>query len=425
MNVYHLAWAYLSARYYGFPSRKLVVIGVTGTNGKSTVVWLLARILEHAGYRVAASSSIEFQLAEKRWTNTFKMTMPGRGYLQRFLRDAVRAACTHAILEVTSEGVRQHRHRFIDFAVSVFLNLSPEHIERHGSYAKYRKAKRDFFRRGKTLVLNTGFAEAPFFLQGVGKKRLVAFRAGAQAADVSLPQGSEEFFAENIVATPEGIAFTLRLRSGQAVHDIHIAVPISGQFNVENVLAAMAAASAAGVPVEAAIAALQRINGVPGRFERIPNERGIVIIVDYAHTPTALQSVYESVKAEAPTLTCVLGAAGGGRDAWKRAELGKLASQYCEKIFVADEDPYNEDPNKIRDMVMDGARAASYGAHITELADRREAIRKAILATSSGSAVVITGKGSEPWMMLAKGEKLAWDDRQVVREELQKLANSQ
>ena len=412
-SFYHYCWSFFSAINYGFPSRKLVVIGVTGTNGKSTVVWLLARILEQAGYRVAASSSIEFQIAEKKWTNAFKMTMPGRGYLQRLLRNAVQAKCTHAVIEVTSEGIRQHRHRFIHFAVSMFLNLSPEHIERHGSYAKYRRAKQNFFSTGKMLVLNTGSLEAPYFLGDVNRKRVIGFRMSDQPVRVMLPEDSEELVAQDCIALPEGIAFT--------VSGLRASAPFSGRFNIENALAAISAAVAVGVSVETAVSALKNIAATPGRFERILNARGFTIIVDYAHTPTALQSVYEAAKAEASTLTCVLGAAGGGRDAWKRTELGKLAAQYCGHIFVADEDPYDENPANIRAMVMDGARAASYGAHITELADRREAIRKAILATPQGGAVVITGKGSEPWMMWAKGEKRAWDDRQIVREELEKL----
>lgn len=406
-SLYHYVLAVLSAFVFGFPSRKLIVIGITGTSGKSTVVWLLARILERAGYRVAASSSIKFQIADRHWPNTFKMTMPGRGFLQKFLRDAVREKCTHAVIEVTSEGIRQHRHRFIDFAVGVFLNISPEHIERHGSYEKYREAKRTFLQSAKTVVLNTSDAGASFFLVAP-RERTVGFHLDDHASNVATSAVRDEFVAENISTSPKGIAFTTK--------NILVASGLSGRFNVENALAAVAAASAVGVPVEAAVAALKDIAGIPGRFERIPNERGLTIIVDYAHTPVALQSVYETAGTDGKKLTCVLGAAGGGRDTRKRPELGKLAAKFCEHIIVTDEDPYDEDPAQVREAVLEGVRQGGADARAENIADRKVAIRRALEIAPQGSAVVITGKGSEPWMMLAGGKKTPWDDRKIVRE---------
>src|SRR3989344_2579993 len=266
---YHLVWAFIAAARYGFPARKLIVIGVTGTNGKSSTVYLLARILEEGGVRVAAASSIEFQVGERKWTNAFKMTMPGRGFLQKLLADAVRTGCTHAVLEVTSEGILQHRHRFIDFRDSVFLNLSPEHIERHGSYDAYRAAKGELFgslqlttrnRQPTTTVVNLGDKEAGYFLR-FPADHFVGFRIAERAATSALPQGGVEVIAHNASATAEGIRFSLG--------DTMVDSPLRGAFHIENALAAVATAVALGVPLATCAAALRRIRNIPGRFEEI------------------------------------------------------------------------------------------------------------------------------------------------------------
>src|SRR3989344_132646 len=230
---YHLVWAFIAAARYGFPARKLIVIGVTGTNGKSSTVYLLARILEEGGVRVAAASSIEFQVGERKWTNAFKMTMPGRGFLQKLLADAVRTGCTHAVLEVTSEGILQHRHRFIDFRAAVFLNLSPEHIERHGSYDAYRSAKGGLFRALKTtvntrhpttIVVNAADKEAGYFLR-FPAGRYVGFRLEGRGAVAAVPKNGVEVIARNTSATAEAIRFSL----GVPV----CASPLRGAFHIE------------------------------------------------------------------------------------------------------------------------------------------------------------------------------------------------
>ena len=166
MSWYHFIIALTAAFIYGFPSRKLTVIGVTGTNGKSTTVEMISRILESGGRKTASLSSVRFRVGDKEQGNTLKMTMPGRFFMQRFLRRAVKEGCTHAVLEITSEGIMQHRHRFINFHTAVFTNLSPEHIERHGSFEKYRETKGLLFRAAKEAhVINLDDEHAEYFLQ--------------------------------------------------------------------------------------------------------------------------------------------------------------------------------------------------------------------------------------------------------------------
>lgn len=173
INWYHFILSFLAALFYRFPSKKMVVVGITGTNGKSTVVDLTARILEEAGYKLASLSSIKFKIKEKEWPNTLRMTMPGRFQLQKFLRQAVNSKCQYAILEVTSEGVRQYRHKFINFKVAAFTNLAPEHIEAHGSFEKYREAKLKFFHATKkTHIINLDDENADYFWKIPAKEKI-------------------------------------------------------------------------------------------------------------------------------------------------------------------------------------------------------------------------------------------------------------
>src|SRR3989339_1950371 len=172
LSIYHYKLALLGALIYGFPSRKLIIIGVTGTSGKSTTVDLITKILERSGEKVASISTIRFKIANKEWKNNLKMTMPGRFKIQKFLRQAVNAGCQYAVLEVTSEGIRQHRHRFIDFDTAVFTNITPEHVERHGSFEKYREAKGKLFQSCKNIhITNLDDKNAEYFLQFPASKK--------------------------------------------------------------------------------------------------------------------------------------------------------------------------------------------------------------------------------------------------------------
>lgn len=383
---YHFVWAFLGALLYRFPSQKLIVIGVTGTNGKSTTVEMISRILEEAKYNIASSSSIRFQIGEKEWRNTFKMTMPGRFFIQRFLRQATNAGCTHAVIEVTSEGILQHRHRFIRFHTAVFTNLSPEHIERHGSFEKYRAAKRELFKAAREVhVINGDDENAPYFLQFPAKKIILYSLSDAK--------------------------------------DIRLNLQLLGEFNVSNALAAISVAKGFGISLDVCKRALENIKAVPGRMEVVMAEP-FRVIVDYAFTPAALEKVYQTLKSKFQNpnskLICVLGAAGGGRDRWKRPVLGRIAEQYCDSIIITNEDPYDEDPNQILSEIKSGILNSSPSGFY-EILDRREAIAKALSLAHQGDTVVITGKGSEDSIAIAGGKKIPWDDRDVVREEMDKI----
>jgi len=388
LSFYHYSLAAVGAFLYGFPSRKLTVIGITGTSGKSTVVELTSGILEEAlrqaqdKHKVASLSSIKFKIGEKERENKLKMTMPGRLKLQRFLREALKADCKYVVLEVTSEGIKQYRHKFIDFNVAVLTNLSPEHIEAHGGFNKYREAKLKLFKATKNIhIINVDDKNADYFLKIPAEKKI-----------------------------------------GYGIKDSEILpkeLKLLGKFNLYNAIAATKTGMVLGVSLEKCKTALEKVQGIPGRMEIIIKEP-FTVVVDYAHTPESLEKVYKTLTTHyslsTNKLICVLGSCGGGRDKWKRPVLGKIAARYCDEIIITNEDPYDEDPMGIIEQVAEGAKGKA-----RKILNRREAIRKALILTGPQDVVIITGKGSEPWMCVAKGKKIPWDDRQIVREKFQEI----
>lgn len=404
---YHFSLSLLGAILYRFPSKKIKIIGVTGTNGKSTTVDLIARILEEAGYGVASLSSIKFKIKDKEWPNELKMTMPGRFKIKQFLSQAVKSGCQYAVLEVASEGVKQHRHRFIDFQVAVFTNLTPEHIEAHGGFENYKKAKGSFFQSVKgTHVINIDDKYADYFLKFPSKEKFIySINAKPEEKKWTLVR------AENISASKNGINFT--------VNNTPFNLRLLGEFNIYNALAAICVGLSQGITIETSKKALERAEGVAGRMEEVISHP-FKVFVDYAFTPNALEKVYQAIRGgfNPSKMICVLGSCGGGRDKWKRPVLGGIAEKYCDRIIVTNEDPYDENPTEIMDQVASGANNRA-----EKILDRKEAISKALKLARPDDAVIITGKGCEPWICLAGGKKIPWDDRKTVKEEFDKISN--
>lgn len=417
VKLYHFAIAFLGAAYYGFPSKKLIVIGVTGTHGKTTTVNLAGEILEHAGYKIALTSSIKFRVAGREEQNRMKMTMPGRAFLQKFLKKAVKAGCSHVILEVTSEGVLQSRHRFIDFNVMVFTNLFREHLERHGGIENYRAAKAEYFKLCTGIhILNLDDDNAEYFLDFPATSKIGFLIEGVQSSveqEVPLDPLIEVFVASNIQSRGDSIEFLLK--------GVQFSINLQGRFNVYNALAAICIGLSQRVPLKVCREALSGAGGVPGRMEKV-SESPFDVFVDYAFTPDALTRVYQTLKESylkrGGGLVCVLGSCGGGRDQWKRKVLGEIAEQNCKEVIITNEDPYDELPMDIINQVADGA-----GNKCKKVLDRRVAIRQALELAQPNDTVIITGKGSEPWIAIENGKKIPWDDRKVVREELEKMKN--
>lgn len=424
-----------------FPSRDLIVIGVTGTNGKSTVVQFLHEIFTEFGLNVASASTIRFRIKNKLETNKLKMTMPGRFALQNFLRKATDEGCQYAILEVTSEGLKQNRAAFINFDCAVITNVRPEHIESHGSFEKYRSAKTILFkmlnskRKNKTKKISVVNLDDPSVMHYSRKK--ADEKIGYGLLNENKRQDVKRFFIpENIKFLVDGTDFELE---GTKYHS-----PLLGDFNLYNVLAAVSVARAFEIPKEIITKAIKNFKGAPGRLE-ILQDKPFLVCIDYAHTPDALECVYHVARAfwvnpvrnharvsapEGPSgrivsngikngdkLICVLGAAGGGRDKWKRPQMGSIAERFCDEIILTDEDPYFEDPEKIIHEIGHGISKKKY----KKILDRRLAIREALNISKPGDVVLITGKGAEKTMMTKYGA-MDWDERAIVLEEIEKLS---
>jgi len=395
--LYHKALAYTGALAYGMPSRKLTIIGVTGTKGKSTVVHLTAKLLEAGGHKVAALGSLGFKIGDETWPNELKMTMPGRWKLQHFLRRALKAGVTHVVMEVPSEGIAQGRHLGVRFDGAVFTGLHREHLEAHGSYEKYRAAKEVLFRVTPNIhVINADDDES---------QRFGSYRA---AKRIFYGIGAGEMRAADLQVTAHGSTFSLY---GREFH-----IKLGGRFDVYNALAALSVAAMYGVDLPTAKPVIESVEFIPGRLEWIQSEP-FGVVVDYAHTPDSLRAVYETLKPESERLICILGAAGGGRDSWKRKEFGEIAEELCNKIILTNEDPYDENPEKILDDIKEGISETGK-AKVETILDRGEAIKAALTEAKNGDIVVITGKGSETSIAVAGGKKIPWSDKQTVIDKL-------
>jgi len=394
---YHTILAYAGALVYGFPSKKIKVIGVTGTKGKSTVVYLTTKIFEGSGKKVAMCGSLGYKINDKEWANNLKMTMPGRFRLQKLIAEAVRAGCEYFILEVTSEGIKQKRHVGIKFDCAVFTNLHKEHLEAHGSFENYYQAKQELFRRTTNIhVIN---ADDPNF-------ELFSKFPAKQTIFYGLKKG--DLVAQSINLKPEGNSFE--------VYGTLYNTNLAGDFNILNCLAALSVGAMYKIDLPAMKPSLELIKYIPGRMEYIQREP-FAVVVDYAHTPDSLEAVYKTLKSQTNgKLICVLGAAGGGRDKWKRPEFGRIAAQYCDEIILTDEDPYDENPLAIVKEVESGFSKSSNSNFKSQvIMDRKEAIKKALSLAGKGDVVVVTGKGSETSMAIAGGKKIPWSEKEIVK----------
>lgn len=399
--VYHYLLTLTGAIIYGFPAQKIKVIGVTGTKGKSSTVEIINSIFESAKYKTAVSGTIHFKIGDKEVPNKYKMSMPGRFFMQKFLHDAVKKKCDFAIIEMTSEGSKQFRHKFIYTDAFIFTNLSPEHIERHGSFENYREAKirmvDNLKKKNGILIVNEDDENSIKFVE-----RYSGESTGFSISDAKINSISPiDFEYENEIYKSNLI----------------------GEFNIKNILAAITVAKHFEIPEEKITEGISKIKEVKGRAQFVPNNLGIDIVVDYAHTPDSLRAIYEAFSSK--IIIGVLGNTGGGRDAWKRPEMAKIANEFCDFVILTDEDPYDEDPQKIIEEMM----VEIDGSKIEIEMDRKEAIKKAILegnrrqetGDSEKVAVLITGKGTDPYIMRANGEKEPWSDFEKVKEVLEEI----
>jgi len=322
--------------------------------------------------------------------------MPGRFFLQRFLHQAVKAQCDWVIIEMTSEGTKQFRHRGIALDALIFTNIAPEHIESHGSFEKYVEAKMkigtalaDSPKRPRTIVANNDDTYGKQFL--------------SLAVDTSIPYSLSDALSWS--TDHNGTTITYR--------DTLIHSPFPGVFTAYNMLAAATFATSINIPLQTIKEGLETTTEILGRVQSIRLGQSFDVIVDYAHTVDSLEQLYNAFQDR--TKICVLGNTGGGRDSWKRPAMAKVAEKYCEHIILTDEDPYDEDPQEIIDAMTAGMTTSP-----TIIRNRRKAIHEALSLAQKGmgNTVLITGKGTDPFIMRAHDKKEVWSDAEVAREEL-------
>ncbi len=392
---YHYGLTLTGALKYGFPANKIKIIGITGTKGKSSTTEIINHILEVAGKKTAVSGTIRFKIGNEERPNKYKMSMPGRFFMQKFISDAVKNDCEYAVIEMTSEGSKQFRHKFIYTDAFVFTNLSPEHIESHGSYDAYKEAKvrmvKNLDKKKGVLVLNIDDKESGLF-KNANKNKTI---------DYSLTDITE-------LQTEPSISFVYT--------NTHFTSPLQGRFNVYNILAAIKVAEHFGIDLNIIKNAVSTKSEIAGRVQKVPNSIGADIVVDYAHTPDSLVALYESFKNK--KCVCILGNTGGGRDTWKRPKMAEIANNYCDHIILTNEDPYDEDPLEIINQM----KGSIDSEKLEIILDRKEAIKKGVTLLNSGDALLITGKGTDPYIMEANGKKTPWSDSEKVREVLEELS---
>ncbi|MBP9701780.1 MAG: hypothetical protein KBD47_02235 [Candidatus Pacebacteria bacterium] len=381
---YHLTLSYLGAVFYGFPGKKLTVILVTGTKGKSSTTEFTYHILKEAGYKTAVSNTIHFVINDTEEKNLYKMSTPGRFFIQRFLSKAVKAGCTHVVLEMSSQAVLQSRHLWLYPNALIFTNISPEHLDAHGTFDNY---------------LNSKLEIAQIVQDSPKRPRILAGNQDDKECEKFLMYNAEK-----------KITFTGR--------EFSFELSVPGEFNKYNAAGAVALAKELGINDEKIKAALKNVTQIAGRLQYIECGQDFDVIVDYAHTPDSLQKLYNVFKGKRKI--AVLGGTGGGRDRWKRKEMGAIADRECEMVYITNEDPYDEDPQQIMNDVASGVTTKKP----VLIFGRRDAIKEAIKHAQIGDVILISGKGTDPFIMGPNGANLPWSDAEVTKEVLKEVLKS-
>jgi UDP-N-acetylmuramoyl-L-alanyl-D-glutamate--2,6-diaminopimelate ligase len=407
INVFHLLEPILANLRYGFPARSMRMVGVTGTNGKTTTCNLIGSILEAAGHTVGINSTAVLQVAGKRWDNDLSLTTANPFQLQKLLSDMKKAGCDWVVMEVASHALVQHRVWGMRFEATVFTNLTRDHLDYHGTMEEYARAKGLLFANvPKVAALNRDDDWYEFFAKFPVHQQLSY--GVHEEADVRITGANLSL---------KGTKLTLQCNGDKLVVNLQLA----GQFNSYNAAAAAAVTHGMEIPLDAIKTGLEKVEAVPGRMQLIDAGQDFAVIIDHAHTPDALDNLFSTVRMLLKGRLITVIGADGDRDPGKREPIGKLAAQNSQVVVVTDQEPYTEDPDKVRAAVLKGAKSVEFGVVVHDIADRREAIAKALRYAKKGDVVLIPGLGNQLTRGMAGG-KIAWDDREVTRELLQGLA---
>ncbi len=395
------AYALMCANYYGNCHRKLKMIGVTGTNGKTTTTFIIKKILEENGYKVGVIGTVDVMIGNEKYPSDY--TTPNPSVLHRYLYMMKMAGCDVCIIEASSQALSQERTYGIHFDIGVFTNLTREHLDYHGSMEEYAKAKAILMRNSSVCIINADDSFAEMMKRNAAEK-VVTF-----AID-----GNADIKAENVKLNHGGVVYTLACESGR----YEIAYDVIGKFSVYNSLAALAVGIVMKVDMKRAVRAVAEMKTVRGRIEKIPNNRNIHILIDFAHTPDSLENVLKTVRDIYDKRIITVFGCGGDRDRTKRPLMGRIACKYSDLVYVTSDNPRTEDPERIIDDIVGNIDKNNY----IRTADRTQAIKAAIVEAEPGDTVLIAGKGHERYQILGT-EKIHYDEREIVKQILDNGAN--
>jgi UDP-N-acetylmuramoyl-L-alanyl-D-glutamate--2,6-diaminopimelate ligase len=400
------ALAYAAAEVKHHPSRELKLVGITGTNGKTTTAYLVASVAESAGEGVALVSTVEYRVAGERLPAPH--TTPEASDLQRMLRRAADGGCRVAVMESSSQALDLHRCDALRYEVAAFTNLTRDHLDYHGTMEAYFDAKRRLFdgRLGEPPRASVINVDDEYGARLYGEVAGAGRRALRYALD-----SEAEVTARGVEFSMSGTRMTLATPGGER----EVTSPLVGRPHVYNMLTAAACAHALGLSPDATADALAKCGGAPGRFERVPNASDFAVVIDYAHTDDALRNVLRTAREVTRGRVITVFGCGGDRDRTKRAPMGEAAASSSDVVILTSDNPRTEEPEAILRDVEVGLRAA--GKPYLKILDRREAIGRAIEEARAGDLVLIAGKGHEDYQIIGT-EKRHFDDREVALEAL-------
>lgn len=398
------ALGHVAAAFYGHPAKQLKVIGVTGTNGKTTTTYMVRSILEQAGKRVGLIGTIETVFNGQ--SQVSDRTTPESLDLQRILAEMATTGIEYVVMEVSSHALKLHRTNGMEFRVGIFTNLTQDHLDFHTSFEDYFESKAKLFDQV------TGFAVLNY---DDPKGQDLAARMSIPLISYGVDQAAE-VHASNVEVDSKRTSYTLNTPWGS----IPLEINLTGKFNVYNSLSAAAACLGAGFSLDEVKRGLEALQGVPGRFEVVDEGQPYAVIVDYAHTPDGLENILRTARSMTEGRVVVVFGAGGDRDRGKRPLMGKIAAQLADFVVITSDNPRSEDPRDICEDISAGAKQAACGAECVVEVDRRAAIRLALAEAEPGDIVLIAGKGHETYQEI-RGVRTYFDDREEARLALKEL----
>ncbi len=421
---WHKSKAFVAALMYGFPAKKLTIIGITGTDGKTTTVGMTAHILHENGINVGALSTAFFRIKDRIEWNATQKTSPSPFIIQKFLRRIVNEGCTHAVLEYSSHGLIQGRMLYTWPAIAGITNISEEHLDYHGTMDEYIRAKGLLFKMLKpkdgTKVINASDRTYDIFKK-IHSDWTIHYATDSEP-EIETNNHECAFWTTNIKEEPKGVSATFNERYASPVVRKHhpLVLSIPGAFNIQNALCAISCAHVSGVDEIKAVESIKSFNGVPGRIELIDEGQNFYVYIDFTVTPQSYEKTLKTVRASlAPgKRLLVLCGSCGDRMKEKRPVVGKIVSELADVMVVANEDPYTEDPEKIIDEVWAGIDQSKVKAH--RIFDRMEAIKFLLKEAKPGDAVLLCGKGSDTTMWVKNGQ-IPWNEREITRNALREL----